>query len=219
MAIKVIEAVGSDDATYSEISLFGDKKLNSSAKQQVQQDVGDYLVEQTLLAVSKARSPVEGAEYRPTLSPKYKKIKVADGLSDKPDMENSGSMLNALTWRPTEDGIQLGVFDPDQAAKADGHNQFSGRATPLPVRQWLPNSGEEYSKKIMIEAEKMVSEAIVETTDVKPDDFNNVETKSQLYSVLKDLFEELTSSEIRTAVLAIPELTTMLEELDLLDLL
>lgn len=117
-----------------------DKKIDDDTKE----EVGNYLVEQILKDVSKQLSPVSGDRWQ-GLSEKYKKIKAKTSGSSKANLELFGDMLDSLEFKKTRSGIEIGIFDYEQAQKADNHNKFSNASlkTPLPKRQFIPNGEEE----------------------------------------------------------------------------
>src|SRR5438270_9442375 len=132
--INVTESMGSDKRTTSTIEIEVDAPRAVRAK--IKRDIGDYLVEQVLQTVSQQESPVEGEGW-PALSKSYAKEKKAEVGNSDANMELTGRMLDSLTYRSTDNGIELGFFD-SQAAKADGHNKFSGEENNIPQRRFLP---------------------------------------------------------------------------------
>ena len=128
--------------------------------EQIQSDVGDFLVEQILLSVGKGKSPVSGESFK-SLSKDYKDKKIKLGASPIPNLELTGEMLNSLTYRTTSDGIEIGFFD-DQAWKADGHLKFSGEKNGTPKRRFLPDVGQSFKKDIDKEINKIIQERLSE---------------------------------------------------------
>lgn len=132
-------------------------------------------------------------------------------------MEFEGDLLDSLTFEETSDGIKIGWFG-DQAPKADGHNNFSGKSS-LPVRQTLPRVGEQFRPSIHREIEKIVADAVADEIQIEKADFENVTTKIELYDVLRDYFPDLTRSEMKLAISRTPTFARFLDDLDLLGLL
>lgn len=126
------------------------KKIKKSERANVLEDVGEALIEGILDYVGSGKSPVVGGQYKKKLSPAYAKQKG----SDLSNMELSGEMLDSLEVKISGDSIEVGFFDPDEAAKAAGHH--SG-ATPwdgykqskLPVREFIPREKQNFKKEIM----------------------------------------------------------------------
>lgn len=171
-----------------------------------------------LLSLADAKSPVTGASW-PALSDKYKKDKQAQGAGDEPNMELTGDMLDSLDAIATDDGVEIGFFD-DQAWKADGHLKFSGSENNLPQRKFLPEEGDSFKKEIEAGVKSIIQDAIVSSGHVDKAEFKDVETKSELYDVLKEQFGDyLSTREIRSAVLRDQRLTLILDELGIIDLL
>lgn len=114
------------------------KELRNSLKE----SVGTFLVESILEDVSKSKSPVKDGEFKASLSPAYKKKKQEISGSTSANMELYGDMLNALKFENKRDGIEIGIFDSQQALKADNHNKFSAKSkkTALPKREFIPKT-------------------------------------------------------------------------------
>ena len=216
MEIKVKKTTATADRTTSTLSFLEGVALSEASKDRVKQDVGDFLVEQTLLAIRKSDSPVEG-ESIPALSPKYKKKKLAEGLPGKANLEHEGDLLDALSFEPTADGIEIGWVG-DQAPKADGHADFSGKSN-LPRRRIIPGKGQSFDAGIVKDVEKIVADAVAEELDFKAADFADVTTKADLYDVLGEVLDGMSRAEIRSAVTRTPKLANLLDDLGLFSLL
>ena len=89
--MKVSKATGSDSKTTAEIDL-SEYEIPKSLLGEVKREVGDFLLEQILLSVGQAKSPVEGESW-PSLSKDYKEKKVSENLPGKANLEASGSLL------------------------------------------------------------------------------------------------------------------------------
>ena len=122
----------------------------------------DIILENT----SKLKSSVKGGKWKKTLSPGYKKIKskVAPGV---PNMELTGDMLDALMFKPYRDGIEIGVFDTEEAKKADNHNKFTAksRKTKVPERQFIPRKGQQFKPDILKELKTLAMEVAEDDQD------------------------------------------------------
>ncbi len=216
--MKVTKTEASDSETSSVIDLFSDLgKVDSSTKKEIQDQVGEFLVEQVLLTVADAKSPVQGEKWSP-LSKDYKTLKVDEGGVGIANMEKDGDMLNSLTFETTKDGIKLGFFD-DQAPKADGHLKFSGKDGTAPKRRFLPGEGQKFKGEIQDEVDRIVADVLASNTDFDKEMFSDVNTKSELYAVLRASLPDLTKSEITEAAMRSSRLRKILTDLDLIDLL
>ncbi len=172
-------------------------------------EVGDLLVEKVLSSLDSATSPVTGERF-PKLSPEYKKKKLAQGGSGSPDLFLEGDLYGSLTYENQGDGvIDLGFFD-DQAAKADGHLKFSGRENNTPKRRFLPADGQKFKSEITQAVDDIIQRASDDLFDAS--DFDDVNSTKDLYGVLRDQFEGMSRSEIRTAVLMNPQLSQLLDQ-------
>lgn len=215
MEIRVKKAVGSNSKTATTLDL-GIADLPEPIKARVRQDVGEYLKEQIISSAGQAKSPVTGAAFEP-LSPTYKKKKKDEGLPGKPNLEFEGDLLDALDFQDTKDGIELGWFG-DQAGKADGHNNLSGKSD-LPERRLIPDAGESFTDRIQSGAEKIVADAIADAVDLKKRDLEEVTTKAELYETLGEFFDGLSRAEIKAVIHRAPHLVDLLDSMGLLDLL
>lgn len=217
MEIKVKKAQGSDSRTTATLDLFQGVKLPDKILSRVKQDVGEYLVEAILSSAHKSQSPVEGEGSFDALSPQYKKKKVAEGHAGKANLEFSGALLDDLTFEETPNGIELGWFG-DQAGKADGHNNLSGKSD-LPQRRVLPDVGQSFVSSIQEGAEKIIADAIADSLEFKKSDFEDVDSRATLYDVLDDYFPDFSRSEIKAVIARSPDLAGLLDDMGLLDLL
>jgi hypothetical protein len=220
MEIKVKTAVGSPEKTAISLELTESLKgIPERVKTRIKNDVGEYIVEQVLQSVAKAKSPVAGEDW-PKLSPEYKKRKQAEGNTGTANMELEGDMLNSLQFKKTADGIDVGFFGR-QAAKADGHLHFSAESAnaTAPQRRFLPGEGDEFVPSIQKGIEAIIADNLVGEVEFETDDFSSVTTKADLYSVLEEYFEGLSRSEIRRAVTSAPGLVSFLDSEGLLEFL
>lgn len=211
--MKVIKATGSSDRTTSEIDL-GLGGLPKDVKDDIIEEVGTFLVEQILMTVGDAKSPVSGESF-PSLSKKYRALKEEQGGSGTPDLELTGAMKDALTFEATDTGLEIGFFG-DQAGKADGHNNFSGESK-IPKRRFLPDEGQTFKKDILQGVEEIIDSKSGEVFEKS--DFSSVETTQELYDVLREVYGGMGRLAIREAVASSSSLMDILIELDLVDLL
>ena len=215
--IKVTEAKGSSDETYSELDFLSGLDVSESVKDEIKTDVGQFLVEQVLKTVSGASSPISGEDW-PKLSPGYAKFKKSQGAGTKANMELIGDMLDSLKYEDTNDGIKIGFFD-EQAAKADGHLKFSGKENNTPQRRFLPAEGQKFDSEIESQVKKIEADHVVDSERISKSDFRDIQSSSALYETLKEYFPSLTKNEIKLAVLRNDIWSELFDELDLLDLL
>lgn len=217
MEIKVKKATGSPEKTTSQIDFLSGLKVPESIKAKVKADVGDFLVESIVSSLSRAESPVAGESF-PALSKEYKAKKKADGLPPKPNLEFEGDLQDALTYKNTPNGIEIGFFG-DQAWKADGHLKFSGKENATPKRRFLPDEGQEFKPGIQREIEKIVADAIASEVEIDSSDFESVATRSDLYEALGEYFPDLSRAAAKGMVLRNPAFVAFLDDNGLLGLL
>ena len=140
-------------------------KIKSKArKEKAKEEIGNYLLKQIDSHLNRVKSPVvsnpkqkEGETFQ-GLSKKYKKIKKAAGAGSRANLLLEGDMRSQITYENYQGGIEIGVFDEQEAQKADNHNKFSAKSkkTPLPPRKFIPNKNEYFSKKIMDGVESII---------------------------------------------------------------
>lgn len=212
--MKVTETTGSDSKTTSRIDLEIDH-LPKDVQNDIKEEVGEYLVEATLLALGEASSPVSGERF-PKLSKDYQKKKVAQGGSSSPDLEVSGALKDAIDYRATSEGIELGVFG-SEAAKADGHNKFSGRENYTPQRRFLPGEGQTFKQDIVRQVEQIIADH--SGSAIQKSDLSGVESKEELYEALGEFYPDMSKAAIKAAVAGNSDLLDLLIELDLLEYL
>lgn len=216
--MKVIKTTTDTGETSVTLDLFEGRSLPKKVKAEIQDQVGNYLVEQTLISMGEKKSPIAGeGSYKP-LSKDYKKKKIEIVGSGNADLEFDGLMKDELTFVPTENGIEIGVYG-ERAGAADGHNNLSGNSS-LPTRRFLPDKGQSYKKDTVREVERIIADVVAENTTFKKSDFKNIETKKELYDKLKTIFgSNMSRSELNIAVFRNEELTNLFKQLDLMDLL
>lgn len=212
--MKVSDVTIKGDQLSSSIDLELDA-LPVKVREQVKQDVGDFLKEKILEKVSSGKSPVAGERFSP-LDPAY--AKKAHGGNRTPRLEDTGDMLDSLDYKITTKGIDLGIFGSGEGDKADGHNNFSGKSQ-IPQRRFLPDEGQDFQSDIQKGIEQIVADALADSVPVSKDELEGISSKAELYDRLSEVFQGMTRAEIRSAVLRSPDFSGLLDDLDLLDLL
>lgn len=123
-------------------------KVPKQNKAEALEEIRDYLLEQVLSYVGDGTSPVEGESWKRALSKEYKKKKSEQSSATYANLELTGAMLDALEVKElNSEKLALGIFDADQAPKADGHNNHSGKSE-LPRRRFIPSEGQSFKKPI-----------------------------------------------------------------------
>ena len=103
----------------------------------VKQEVGEYLVNETIRYMEEGRSPVAGEQPWSKLDKDYA---AEEHNGDRtPTLNATGRLRESLQFRSTDDGVEIGIFHKSQQGKADGHNNFSGKSQ-LPQRRFVPSS-------------------------------------------------------------------------------
>jgi len=215
--MKVISKTINSTETSVEIDLFEGMALTRRQKDEIIDQVGNFLVDQTLVHMNEKKSPVQGEGSFKALSKDYKKKKLEEVGSGEANLEFDGIMKDEISFIPTKNGIEIGVFG-ERAGAADGHNNLSGKSQ-LPTRRFLPDEGQNYKRPIQQEVSRIIADVVAETTPIKKSNFRGIETKAELYDNLKNIFGDMTRSELRLSVFRNEKLTNILQELNLIDLL
>lgn len=192
--------------------------MPQSSRADVKQQVGEFIVESILSSVASQKSPVKGESWPSLERGPYRDKKKSEAGNTEANMELTGDMLDALTFRNTKEGVEVGFFNK-QAWKADGHNKFSGKQNHTPKRRFLPGEGQQFVNEITNEINKIIIDAQVGETKFSAEDLKQIETKDDLYDYLSDQLDMDSRTAIRLAVLRNESLVNKLDKYDLLDLL
>lgn len=113
------------------------EKLPDSVVREAMADIKDYVLEQILIDVANAKSPVTGERFE-KLNTEYAKQKKKEGGRGIANLMLTGDMLDAVRIKSAGDSKLLLYVSADQSDKADGHNNHSGESTKLPTRRFIP---------------------------------------------------------------------------------
>lgn len=215
--MKVVKTTTSKSETSATLDLFEGRDLSPKIQNRIREEVGTYIVEQSLAAVAESKSPVMGESIPALKKGPYREKKAQELGTTRADLQYSGEMLDELDFRPAPDGIKVGVFG-ERAPAADGHNNLSGKSS-LPRRRFIPDEGQEYKSEIKKEVSRIVADVIAEETRFKKSDFAGVETKSELLKVLRSKFGAMSNSELTLTVYRNEDLLDLLISLKLNKLL
>jgi hypothetical protein len=136
-----------------------DQPSSKKDRAQALADIAEYVRDEILQYVGEGKSPVSGGAWKRGLSPEYKKVKEELSGVSFANMELHGDMLDALEARVVGNKIRVGWFGGPEAAKADGHNNFSGEST-LPTRQSIPKPDESFKRPIITGMKAIAKEFI-----------------------------------------------------------
>lgn len=126
------------------------------ARDQLVDEIGEFLLDSILDYVGESRSPVAGGKFKRELSDAYKKISGKDNAN----LDLTGSMLDSMEIIPDYDNgvVTIGIFDGDEAPKAFNHQT----GDTLPVRQFIPNEGEILKAEILRGVGRIIEEYLSE---------------------------------------------------------
>ena len=139
------------------------EKPTTKQKAEIQQRVGDLLINSVDEFLSAGRSPVTGGKFK-TLSKDYSKEKKHGNRN--PNLYLTGKMRDKLKFTPTNNGIEFGIFNKKEAKKADNHNKNSSESlkTNVPQRQFIPLEQKgirgSFEKSIRTTIDKIISDVI-----------------------------------------------------------
>lgn len=191
-----------------------DIEADESTLNKIKTQVAEYLLEQTLLNVGEAKSPVSGESF-PGLSKEYKKFKISESRPGVANLEFTGDMLDDLSYELTETGVRIGFFGTKEAEKADGHNNFSGQSE-LPKRRFLPEKGQNYKLEIEKQISRIITDNLGSQITISDSTLEDVGTKAEFWEVMTDIFPSFTRAQIVGAVSRSFGLTNKLAKFDLL---
>ncbi len=158
-------------------------RVPANQRTSVKNEVGEFIVDQILSSVSNAKSPVEGKGLFKSLSKQY-----ADnqkGGNRKANLELEGDMLDSLEFKTTTAGVDIGIFEKDEAIKAFNHNT----GDTLPQRQFIPDTTESFSKGIQAGVNSIIKDSEVERETATPT--RGVSTEVTIDSLFGDVFSDL----------------------------
>lgn len=125
----------------------GVEKPKSNIRE-AKRELAEFVKNKVLERVGRGESPVAGGQWKRSLSAAYKKRKSKISSALFANMELFGDMLDALEVASTAQGLEIRVVGAKQAAKADGHNNHSGRSN-LPPREFIPKEGGTFKRDII----------------------------------------------------------------------
>lgn len=132
------------------------EKVPKSKRDELLDEIGEYLLDSVLDYVGEAKSPVAGGRYKSTLSEAYADSqKMGDTTAN---LDLTGGMLNSLQiiTDPSSGTVTIGIFDTDETPKAYNHQV----GDTIPQRQFLPNEGENFKAEILRGVGRILSEYI-----------------------------------------------------------
>lgn len=105
-------------------------------------------------------------------------------------------MLDSLTYKQRKDGIEIGIFNGKQAAKAEGHNTgFEGHPTLAGKglkRQFIPNEDQGYKQRIERGIKQIIRENTLDREVESPSIFSEAlagEEPAPTTISLQDIFD------------------------------
>lgn len=133
--------------------------LDEDERKELNEEIGDYVVTTMLDLLGDGVSPVTGAAFTKLKDDYANKEKGGDNT---PNLELEGDMLSALTYEADEYGVKIGIWEPEEAIKAYGHNTgfeghpwLEGKVKP---RKLIPNGKEKFASVINEGIDQIIQE-------------------------------------------------------------
>lgn len=129
------------------------RDLNSAqrkiVKEAIKKEVGNAIVDDIKDFLSQSKSPVKQGSFK-----KRKK----DG--DPSILRETGDMWKSIEARTYRDGIDIGIWEPDEVPKADNHNKNSAasRKTAVPQREFIPKKNNDFRNDIQKKINRIIRE-------------------------------------------------------------
>lgn len=134
--------------------------LDEEDRKELNEEIGDYVVTTMLDLLGDGVSPVTGTAFTNKLKQKY--ADQEKGGDNTPNMELEGDMLSALTYEADEFSVKIGIWEPDEAIKAYGHNTgfeghpwLDGKVKP---RKLIPSPKEKFASVINEGIDQIIQE-------------------------------------------------------------
>lgn len=165
------------------------KGLNNQTKAKIKNEVGEYIIGEILDRVATGKTPVSKEKNFKALDPAYAKAK--KGGDRTPNLELEGDMLDALEFKRTKSGVEIGVFKSGEVPKADGHNNFSGKSK-LPRRRFIPEANQKFKRDIEQGVKRIVQEYKTKAPEPKVQDVETIANQFgiQTQVTVDDLFDD-----------------------------
>lgn len=133
-------------------SEYADTTVKGSKRQEIIDELKDYIKTRMLDDIGSGLSPVSGKKWK-GLTAEYKKKKLKEAGNTSANLELFGDMLDSIEISEIKGGGLRVTVSDDQQAKADGHNNFSGKspfAKSGRLRKFIPNesNGEKFRPNI-----------------------------------------------------------------------
>lgn len=146
----------------------------------IKDEVGDFVTTSILDYVGEGKSPVTGRSF-PKLSKAY--ANEEKGGRTLPNLDLNGDMLNALTFKKTDSGVEVGIFDSEQAPKAYNHNV----GDTLPQRQFIADPKQNFVGDIQKGINDIVNKRIVEAANDESTDRQDARTTPSDFGDTEDV--------------------------------
>lgn len=141
-----------------------------SDRKEAKRAVGDYLLNELRRYLKDGLSIVEGHGPFKKLNKQYAKDEKQGNTT--PNLQDRGDYLHAHDFKINgDDSITYGIFKKKELDKADGHNQFSGKAeswakkSEMPMRRTVPKGNERLDEKVRNGIKGIIDEYRVDEVD------------------------------------------------------
>lgn len=134
--------------------------LNEDEREELNSEIGDYIVTTMLDKLGDGVSPVEGGGVFRELSENYANDEKGGNRTANLSLE--GDLWSALTFEADAYGVKVGFWEETEAAKAFGHTTgFEGHPTlegKAPKRKIIPSAKESFISDIQEGIDQIIEE-------------------------------------------------------------
>jgi len=148
------------DEITKRVSVSVPRGLDPDEKEELLEEIGEYIKISMLDMIGEGRSPVTGQKWKQLKTPSL----IEEKGSKLSNMDFQGDLLDALEYKVENGRLYVGWWDEDQAPKAyghttgmEGHPWLDGKA---PVRKLIPNTKEEFTAEIRSGIQDIIQEFI-----------------------------------------------------------
>ena len=152
---------------------------DETLREQAKDEIGEFIVNEILLAVGEGKSPVEGETF-PELNKEYAKREKKGDTT--PNLQLEGDLMDALSFvnKAGSSEIEVGILDESQWGKADGHNKFGRKNNnKIPKRRFLPTKSGKFKSHIMDGVKQIIADYVAESQDLQQQNGFDIITTTQ----------------------------------------
>lgn len=120
---------------FNPFELTGETPKGVRDKQALFEEIADFVIREVQERTSSSETPVRNGKWRSQLTKAY----AEKTGKNKADLFEEGDLMNSLIAGQLKGHTMRFTVAEDQQGKADGHNNFTGKANKKYLRQFVPN--------------------------------------------------------------------------------